>query len=370
VTTADKWGFTGDMSAEYDVDIAYNDDFAWDGDVNAVSDSLQVFTKRPINTISHWIVGLPYPTEDEGGKKLRVRVHIGAPSWMGGPGIDYQVAARFTKKITINQQLGEDTKYNDDLATYRTLLKDWTDKRDAALAAAQKAADAFEQRMIAGLSPVNEMVSQIIEQHFPAGVRDECWEIDYWQRVFDWDRASFVAYPSWWGTGDMRNVELDPSDFLNASWAKLYLPVRAGMELHALRWIFGKAVARRLAKEMEARFGSLVDDLRTFRGQSLGTPDEAPELTTECQQVPERVYCLAAWTEVMPTDGTHLEVIQGITSAADAITAKEIEDAAGLRVALLESEQRSAKLKDKAIDQMTEPASIDINIGSDGTPAP
>lgn len=55
-------------------------------------------------------------------------------------------------------------------------------------------------------------------------VRYELWEIDFWQRVFDWEPASFVAYPSWWSGGDAREPELDPSDFLNASWAKLYIP--------------------------------------------------------------------------------------------------------------------------------------------------
>lgn len=129
---------------------------------------------------------------------------------------------------------------------------------------AHESAKAFEKRMVATLNPVNEMVSQIIEQDFPASVRDELWEIDYWQRLCDWERASFVAYPSWWSDGETRNPTLDPSNFLNAIWAKLYLPVRVGMEQLALRWIYGKSLARPLAKELEIRFEEVIEDLKKF----------------------------------------------------------------------------------------------------------
>jgi hypothetical protein len=40
-------------------------------------------------------------------------------------------------------------------------------------------------------------------------VRDDVWEIAYWQRLFDWERASFVAYPGWWSGGETRNPILD-----------------------------------------------------------------------------------------------------------------------------------------------------------------
>lgn len=366
VITADKWGFSGDMSASYDVDIAFDSsDWEWDGDVGTVAASINVITKRPQETISRWIVGAPYPATDDGGGKLRVRVHIGAPPWLGGPGIDFQVSARIVEKVTSTQTVGEDTKYNDDLAAYRTALKEWADNRDDALEQARQDADAFEQRLKAGLSPVNEMVSQIIDQHFPASVRDECWEIDYWQRIFDWERASFTAYPGWWSSGEPREPVLDPSDFLNASWAKLYLPVRAGLERSALRWIFGKAVAARLSPEIEARFDDVVEDLRRFRGNMIGAPDEVPELSRKCEPVLDKVHCMATWTELMPTDGTHVEVVQGMTSAADAVTGKEIDDARKLRKALLANERQTARLKDRAYDRMTQAAEIKVHLGSE-----
>ncbi|TDU90345.1 hypothetical protein EV138_3931 [Kribbella voronezhensis] len=365
VVPANQWGWTGDMRADYDIDVPFDSGaLQWDDDADFIEQNINVITRRPQETVSRYVVGTPYPTSADGGSVLRVRVHIGCPSWLGGPGIELQLKARFREKSTIVQQVGEDTKYNADLAAYRTALQAWNDKRDAALEQAHADADALELRMKRGLEPVNEMISQIIEQRFPAGVRDECWEIDYWQRIFDWERASFVAYPSWWSTGDSREPTLDPSDFINASWAKLYLPVRAGMELFALRWIFGKSVAAPLGSVIEKQFERLIEDLRKFRGTIIGEPDEVPDLTTDCQDTPEKVYCVAHWAELMPTDGTHLEIVQGATSAADAVTSQEITDAEAMRAALLAAEKQAGKLKDRAWDQMTEPAELEVHIGT------
>jgi hypothetical protein len=368
VMVADKWGLSGDMSYDYDVDIPFDPGWSWDGQVALIKNSINVITKRDQEHVTRELVGSPYPTVDGGGNRaLRVRIHIGARPWFGGPGISFQVSAMFFKDVTIAGQIAEDTKYNADLTAFRTALSQWTENRDAARTAAQAAGDAFEKQLVDGLSPVNEMISQLIEQHFPTRVRDECWEIDYWQRIFDWERASFVAYPSWWSAAETRNPVLDPSDFINASWAKLYLPVRVGMERLALRWIFGKAVVVPLASEVENRFDVIVNDLRTFRQKVLGAPEEVVELTEACQEAKESFYCLAKWSELMPTDGTHVEIVQGLTSAADPITAQEVKDAAELRAALLESEKRSAKLKDKAYDQMTQPATVGVEIGLGGT---
>jgi hypothetical protein len=369
IVTADKWGSTGDMRAEYTVALGKPDGYVWDSDVDAIGDSLQLITARDLTTLAYYLYGTPYMTNEGGGDKLAVTVHIGAPSWIGGPGIQFQLGARFKEEVTLTAQDNNDSKYQDDLAAYRTALSDWAQKRDDIIAQALKDADAFEANMMQALSPINEMLSQIIEQRFPANVRDECWEIDYWQRLFDWERASFAAYPSWWSKAQARDPLRDPSDFLNASWAKLYLPVRAGMELLALRWIYGKSVVTKLARDVERQFTVLMKDMADFRTKYFGSADEADDLNKECQAVEDRTYCLACWKETMPTDGTHIEVVQGLTSAADDITSQEIADAAALRAALIDNEKKRSALKDKAANQMTEAAKIIVAVG-DETGAP
>lgn len=139
------------------------------------------------------------------------------------------------------------------------------------------------------------------------------------------------------------------------------------MELLALRWIYGKAVATKLGTAEEAQFEALVADLRKLRGSVLGAEEELTDLRVECQTIEDVAYCMTSWTEQMPTDGTRLEVIQGLTTAADQITGQEIADASALRAALVAAEERSATLKDKAIDKMTEAATVGVQIGA-GTP--
>jgi hypothetical protein len=287
---------------------------------------------------------------------VRVRVHIGASERPWSPGIVFQVLVNCIQDVTTPGNAANDSTYQAALEDYRTRLGDWETARDAALTQANAAADAFEQQTRAQLSPVNEMVSQIIEQHFPPGVRDEEWEVEYWQRLFDWERASVVTYPGWWGSGAARDPLGDPEDFMNASWAKLYLPVRVGMELFALRWIHGKAVAKPLSAAVEKRFAEVIADLRKYRAEILGAEEEVAELERPCQPAPEPFACLGEWTELMPTDGTHCEVVQALTTGADEATATAIDDA--------------AKIEEKALERMTEPAHIRVHIGNDGDDRP
>ena len=51
----------------------------------------------------------------------------------------------------------------------------------------------------------------------------------------------------------------------------------------------------------------------------------------------------------MPTDGTHLEVIQGLSNAADTVTRQEIGDAGLMRKALLRSEEQSGQAQGEGV---------------------
>jgi hypothetical protein len=79
------------------------------------------------------------------------------------------------------------------MAAGRTRLGEWETLKDEALAKAGKSAEAFEKDMLTNLSPVNEIIAQIIQRDFYASMRDNPWEIEHWQRLFEWERASFRA---------------------------------------------------------------------------------------------------------------------------------------------------------------------------------
>ena len=59
------------------------------------------------------------------------------------------------------------------------------------------------------------------------------------------------------------------------------------------------------------------------RHRSLGGVQTVDRLTLTGRCALFRSY-IASWSELMPTDGTHVEVVQGVTSTADTVTSTEI----------------------------------------------
>src|SRR5262249_12549000 len=149
-----------------------------------------------------------------------------------------------------------------------------------------------------------------------------------------------------------------PTDFINASWARLYLPVRVGMERLALRWIFGRTT-RAINGATETRFDAIEADLKKYRKDHFG--DEMEMMPPQAGGAFQEKYdALAKWSDLMPTDGTHLEIVQASTMAADEVTMKEADDASELRKALIANQQQDGRLKDKAYNQMTQPAALEV----------
>jgi len=117
--------------------------------------------------------------------------------------------------------------------------------------------------------------------------------------------------------------------------------------------------------EIENAFDGIEADLKKFRNETFGDPAEAPNLTEKCAEIPDNFYCLGKWTDVMPTDGTHVEVIQAYTSAADEFSKNEIEDANSLRDALIENQKQDTELKKKALGNMTGAPEVKVKINTD-----
>jgi hypothetical protein len=362
----------GSMSADFTVDIPFGADYEWDGNVDRVK--VEQHGARPKERFSADRKGMPVVVKDPAGEgsALRVVVHVGAFSdirWGGPRMIEFQVHVLMAGKANTAPP-PPDSAAAAALAEYNVAVRDWEATCEEQRAAARRAADTWEQTMRRNVNPVVEMVSQIIKGSFPATVRDEGWEIDLWQKLFDWERASYVAYPSWWSNTPMRDPTLDPSDFVNASWARLYLPVRVGMERLALRWMHAQTT-RKLRPAVEAQFDAIEADLKAYRNDRFG--DEMETMPADADGVyQEKFDTIATWTDLMPTDGTHIEVVQAFSMAADELTLRESEEASKLRQAVLAGHQDDAKLKSKALDQMSEPASVDVRIAPyvtvDGAP--
>lgn len=181
--------------------------------------------------------------------------------------------------------------------------------------------------MLSRVDVLQEVMGALIEQTFPRAVRDEPWELDLWQRLFDFDNISVRFYPAWWNSQALRDPTTGASSFNNASWARVYVPIRPGSESDALRWLLSRGTSVS-ASRVAVAAKKIVDDLRNYRISHFGSESEILVGTAPtgelCAPLTRPYKCLGTWEEVIPTDGTHLEVLQATTSAADDAQARTL----------------------------------------------
>ena len=348
VKEADQWQLNGGMSADYDLPITIPGGYVWNEDVDEVS-RLSSAWGRPRDNMGWHIVGTPWVADG----KLIVRMHIGARGWIGGPKVFMQAKARF-----IAAPAGSDPAYQ---AAYEKWLADvqrWEAEVAAKLepirARARAQADEWQRAMMASLNPVAEVMGQIVKEHLLGPLSDERWEIDFWTQVFDWDRAGVKLSPGYWTTRPARDQLNESNSFLNASSAKFYLPVRPGFERLALRWIVARVRDGELDPTTEAAFLRIVKELKDYRETFLGGPNETKLIDG---RVEEKFVVLGRWAELLPTDGTHLEVVQGMTTALDADSSIDRKSDRSLQDARTIGEEQDAELKKKAVALIGSPSS-------------
>lgn len=339
---ANDWGLTCDMSADYDIEIPVPvEGYVWDGDADRVRHSVRVRAEGVKRGWGWAVSGEPWVE----GDRVKVKVHVGV-DWklFGGCGRIYiRAGANFLPGPGV-----DDPAYREAYKAWQQEMRTWTAKvaeiREEALGELRAEADEWEKQTLRALNPIAEMMNRIVQKHFETGSRDEAWEIDFWQQVFDWEAAGYALYPSWWKLeAGVRDPRREPTHFFNASWAKMYVPVRPGFERQALRWIFGKTVDTPLDPEKEAAFDRLEADLRQYRLQTFGHEEETPPAGPD-GTVQEKVLPLATWTEKLPTDGTHIEVVQSMTTAADPFSRAEMRVARRMQSAVLAEKQREVAL--------------------------
>jgi len=360
VDTSAKWGAMCDMSADFDVPIQIGNGFIWNNDSEYVINSVELIANNVSRGHVASVLGRPW----EEGNTVKLRVHVGVDwkSPFGGCGKLY-IKARAIGVPTPSPAEYEEWrgKMNEWQQTVNNLTQEAKEK-------GQRNADAWEQDVIRRLNPIEEITQRIVNQYFPFDIRNENWEIDLWREIFDWDSASYLIYPGWWSDLPMRDYTKDTTYFINASWAKLYLPVKLGYERIALRWIFGKSISP-LNPPKEAIFTKIVQDIETFRTTNFGSKEtniinEGNNL--DGGELKEKFITLGRWTEMLPTDGTHTEVIQSITNACDYYTKDEIEDANLRRTGLIESQNLENQIKSKISSMLKIPIDTKLNINIDG----
>jgi hypothetical protein len=356
IVEADKWGATGDMSADYDLKVEIPAGYVWDGNLDEVATLTRVWGRPPEN-MGWSIVGTPWVD----GENLIVRIHVGAGSWLFGPKVFMQAKARFIAAG------GMDPAYQRWLEDVARWEADVAERLAGPKQQAEEAADAWAQSVLAQLDPVVELMDRVAKVRLGGGLSDESWEVDFWAEVFDWRNAGVAISPGWWAARPARDLLQSPNSFLNASWAKLYLPVKPAFERLALRWIVGKVRDGELDPETEEAFATLIAELEAFREQSFGDTLETKMGGLSGDELQEQVITLGRWKELLPTDGTHLEVVQGATTAVDELSNVQLAEARKALAARTAGEEQDVELKKKAVEQIgtKTPFNVGVNIATE-----
>ncbi len=361
----DKWNPDGGTDTIVTIPITVPVGYVWDGVLSSVRVTVDTLIKpERIDT-------LRVVSAAAFGQQLRVMAQIivtPRKDWLAGnewSSVSIVATARF-----IADPGAGNAEYQRAVQEWQGLMRAWekqvADLKSQARASAVLAADAWEADALRQVNPLAEMMGRFIADNFqPPAVRDECWEIDLWQRMFDWGSATFKTYPGWWTGPVLRDPSKDPGHLLNASWARLYIPVNVGYEALALRWIYATTVAAPGSPELEKLIKQIVDDLAAFRSGAFGVEETTVDIDADCPEVTEKYLCMGHWYENMPTDGTHLEVSLSGSSAADANSLRDLEDTDKIRKGNLESQQADNELKERIGEKIDQPVQVKIVLPGD-----
>lgn len=160
--------------------------------------------------------------------------------------------------------------------------------------------DAMKGNTVVSFDPLTELMRRILQTEIGKDLRDDCHEVVQWHEIFDWEGMSYRLYPAWWDDGNKTVSER--VNFLNTSWAQLYIPVTRGCEQVATQLLLGP-----LAKYSDAK--QLYEEITKFRAANFA--DGA-------------VIEMGRWFELMPTDGTYVEPVLGKCDGCDDILKEDI----------------------------------------------
>ncbi|MCA3227576.1 MAG: hypothetical protein ING40_00850 [Burkholderiales bacterium] len=368
MTQLTRWTVWGSMRHNYQFEIVAPQGYEWDFDGDFVRGSLAASTAT-------W-GGRADPNvyvaavSSNGDRGVRLIIHAGVQEGWAGATLAVDVQARFR---AVPQ--APDPAYLADLAK-------WHQERAEAETANAKARDEWTQAVNAELkkwtsdymksfSPVAAAMRLLVQGIANPTQRDTGPEVELWNQLFDFENAGMLLYPSWWSDDAPRDPLAGPDAFINASWARLFLPIRIGRESQALRWLLnGSLVAGAPNSAIERAITQRVDDIAAYRLQNFGGPQEVsstPVPPAQCPRVTAPTVCLGQWTELLPTDGTHLEVLQAKSTAADDWTEADHVRRGQSEAAVNYDREASAKLKDAVASGAVSPSVLQVDLNEGGS---
>lgn len=361
-----KWGIANDMSADYPFEISTDAGFTWDGDESVIISTLNS------NHTGDWgpYRGDPKPevvrTEPSAGG-VKALIHMGIREDWKRPHFYIEFKARF-----VTDTAAADADYQKKLSEWQIQHDIWAKEvsqyRADRTAKVEAMLEEWKKNYSKTFDPVSAVFQLLIAHLFPPEAYDQGFEIEMWNKIFNFEQAAFQYYPSWWSTQERRNPAKPPDSFENASWMRVFLPMRPGFEEQALNLIIGRRVYTKPTDPLIANaIANVLTDLAKARNDYFGGTDEIKIIPgTPCPEIQTPYICLGKWNDLLPTDGTHLEVVQAKTTAVDDTNEQSLNDAHTMMTTRISNQQSegalTASVKDR-VDISTESPDVDIKIG-------
>ncbi|EDM74938.1 hypothetical protein PPSIR1_20879 [Plesiocystis pacifica SIR-1] len=172
----------------------------------------------------------------------------------------------------------------------------------------------------------SQLMNRIIDRYFQS-LRDGDFDsVELLHRVFEWEELQATLYAPWWDGDTDNDASASQTEFWNASWAKLYIPVRAGFEREAVLLLirFGALEpSTPVLGSVEARVNSLPADRAALRDPATFDGAAIHALLTSPQQIELTERDADSWTQsfeeqsgftvlnsfliTLPTDGVDIE---------------------------------------------------------------
>jgi hypothetical protein len=327
--------------------------WAWDGSIQFIESNLRItIVDQPGDQPNIGVMGAWMETSGA----VTVKIHVG---WENAGEVAIQAQARFVQSDTAQQQA-----YEKEYAAYQAQAATLNAQ---AKAGALSEAQAARAKVLESCDALAETLREVIADDIPSSLRSSVTDLELWRSLFDWDGAGMTLFPGWWGES-LPDPESSVDSFVNAVAARLYLPIRPGLEAAASELVAQAVAAQGGAQISSAAIEALIAEVEEFRQAELGGPEELLLGTAGeegCPQVQDKYICMGTWTELLPTEGTHLEVVQASTDAADDLNQVRVEEDAKMRqaeTALLGSERALQGAVEQGVAGA--PVSVSVGVGS------
>lgn len=243
---------------------------------------------------------------------VSISVHVGLSGWPDPENVNYRLCVRAVPGEAINaQRTAAVNAWRTQQA--ETEIRQFVEEKREELAG--RDVNAW---------PASELMRRIISEFFLDPAQCDCDLVSELELIFEWENLSYRLSAPWWRASTQVNgLQSLRTSFLNASWARVYIPIRPGYEERAITWLMSVGAIPRVPDELEYYLADLRANVlpqyeRKFQPGQRDADEIAGSRDIQLTELDSRDWdheyerlagfkVLDRWTVTIPTDGVDHE---------------------------------------------------------------